>query len=67
MQNLLLKEDSVKIYKAIWIDGPIDWYDKNLSRYCPNYPVVLKKLNNSKNITTKELNEVIHSILYQFV
>jgi hypothetical protein len=53
-----------KIYKATWIDGPIDWYDKkNLSR-SPNETVVLKKLNNSKNITTKELNEVIHSILY---
>ena len=51
-----------KIYKATWIDGPIDW--NHLSRYYPNYRVVLKKLNNSKNITTKELNEVIHSILY---
>ena len=52
-----------KIYKATWIDGPINWYYENLSRN-PNYEVVLKKLNNSKNITTKELNEVIHSILY---
>jgi len=52
-----------KIYKATWIDGPIKWYDKILSRI-PNKTVVLKKLNNSKNITTKELNEVIHSILY---
>ena len=32
-----------KIYKATWIGGPT---------------VVLKKLNNSKNITSKELNEV---------
>jgi hypothetical protein len=51
-----------KIYKATWIDGPIDW--DSLSRNYPNFTVVLKKLNNSKNITTKELNEVIHSILY---
>ena len=54
-----------KIYKATWIDGPIvEWNKKNLSRDDPNKTVVLKKLNNSKNITTKELNEVIHSILY---
>ena len=46
-----------KIYKATWIDGPIDWNSEDLSRD-PNYTVVLKKLNNSKNITTKELNEV---------
>ena len=52
-----------KIYKATWIDGPIKWYYKNITRD-PNKTVVLKKLNNSKNITTKELNEVIHSILY---
>ena len=50
-----------KIYKATWIDGPIYRW---LSRINPNKTVVLKKLNNSKNITTKELNEVIHSILY---
>jgi len=57
-----------KIYKAIWIDGPIynlDFWVKieNVSRQ-PNYTVVLKKLNNSNNITPKELNEVIYSILY---
>ena len=54
-----------KIYKATWIDGPIThgWNNKNPVRD-PNKIVVLKKLNNSKNITTKELNEVIHSILY---
>jgi len=34
-----------KIYKATWISGE-----------CQH--VVLKKLNNSKNITSKELNEV---------
>jgi hypothetical protein len=39
-----------KIYKATWIiDGPVISYD---------HTVVLKKLNNSKNITSKELNEV---------
>ena len=47
-----------KIYKAIWIDGPIK-YDFPQ----PNYAVVLKKLNNSKNITSKKLNEVQYIIL----
>ncbi|UZO07715.1 uncharacterized protein OCT59_027991 [Rhizophagus irregularis] len=47
-----------KIYKAIWVDGPIDTLNStdNIVRE-KNYTVVLKKLNNSKNITSKELNE----------
>ena len=56
-----------KIYKATWIDGPIThWSDQEKcyerKRDCK---VVLKKLNNSKNITSKELNEVrlLYSIL----
>jgi hypothetical protein len=53
-----------KIYKATWIDDPIDWYyykkDTNIVRK-PNHTVVLKKLNNSKNITSKELNEVTYN------
>ena len=55
-----------EVYKAIWIDGPIgSWSCKNIknSRKKPNYTVVLKKLNYSKNITSKELNEV-HMPLY---
>ena len=50
-----------KIYKAIWIDGPriTRWRKKGQRFYKRgNYPVVLKKLNNSKDITIKELNEV---------
>ena len=49
-----------KIYKATWTDGPINWGTKKQSyiRIKTNYPVVLKKLNNSKDITSKELNEV---------
>jgi hypothetical protein len=50
-----------KIYKATWVDGPINWNKissgQNVTRK-NNYTVVLKKLNNSKNITSKELNEV---------
>jgi hypothetical protein len=52
-----------KIYKATWVDGPIKWYysKKDIVRK-PNHTVVLKKLNNSKNITSKELNEVTYYI-----
>jgi hypothetical protein len=54
-----------KIYKATWINGPIYWckfvYYGYISR-SPNCTVVLKKLNNSKNITSKELNEVTYYI-----
>jgi hypothetical protein len=52
-----------KIYKATWIDGPIDWHELNygdISRK-PYHTIVLKKLNNSKNITSKELNEVTYN------
>ena len=45
-----------KIYKATWTDGPVENYNRNSHQN--NCAVVLKKLNNSKNITFKELNEV---------
>jgi hypothetical protein len=51
-----------KIYKATWIDGPINWGINN--GYISHehiHKVVLKKLNNSKNITSKELNEVTYN------
>src|SRR5437763_10480950 len=50
-----------KIYKATWIDGPIKhWvnYDRN-----GKMTVALKELNNSKNINSKELNEVKYFVL----
>ncbi|EXX79657.1 Gcn2p [Rhizophagus irregularis DAOM 197198w] len=59
-----------EIYKAIWIDGPVinNWCKKKQSfckpTYKKNYEVVLKKLNNSKEITTKELNEL--KIFHEF-
>ncbi|GBB96585.1 hypothetical protein RclHR1_02790008 [Rhizophagus clarus] len=58
-----------KIYKATWIDGPISqvmWYRPKLDNIIrqPNFTVVLKKLNNSKNITSKELNEL--KIYYKY-
>src|ERR1043166_4082084 len=46
-----------KVYKATWIDGPYNW---NGPLYYRNgkMTVALKELNNSKNITSEELNEV---------
>ena len=45
-----------RVYKATWIDGP----EYNKWRWkAAKKQVVLKKLNNSKNMTSKELNEVI--------
>ncbi|UZO02451.1 uncharacterized protein OCT59_020931 [Rhizophagus irregularis] len=57
-----------KIYKATWINGPIyDWFkfkNNHLDNGRKNnYTVVLKKLNDSKNITSKELNEL--KVFYQ--
>ncbi|GBC27015.2 kinase-like domain-containing protein [Rhizophagus irregularis DAOM 181602=DAOM 197198] len=47
-----------KIYKATWIDGPVMDYSKKRNIRSQNYTVVLKKINGSKNITSKELNEL---------
>ena len=44
-----------KIYKATWIDGPMKYKYVICQQNCT---VVLRGLNNSKNITSKELNEV---------
>ena len=64
-----------KVYKATWIDGPIKkglrWqsWDKIEQKYwrVPNKQVALKKLNNSKNITSKELNEVYFILFYFYL
>ncbi|GET60252.1 kinase-like domain-containing protein [Rhizophagus irregularis DAOM 181602=DAOM 197198] len=55
-----------KIYKATWIDGPIHGWSKKKQSFMnkKNHPVVLKKLNNSKVITSKELNEL--KIFHEF-
>lgn len=49
-----------KIYKAIWKDGPItSWYSKKQRFHRKkNCGVVLKSLNDSKNISTSFLNEL---------
>ena len=56
-----------KVYKATWIDGPHFWNEEkeNFEYNDPNIVVALKQLNNSENITFKELKEV--SILFNFI
>ena len=53
-----------EIYKATWINGPPYWNEeKEDFEYKDSITVALKQLNNSKNITVKELNEVFLIIL----
>ena len=54
-----------KVYKATWIDGCIINWDKEKLNFqrCGPITVALKKLNNSENITSKELNEVYNLII----
>ena len=57
-----------KVYKATWIDGPTINWDKEKLNFIRSGPitVALKKLNNSENITSKELNEVYDLIIICF-
>ena len=53
------------IYKATWINGPPYWNEeKEDFEYKDSIIVALKQLNNSKNITTKELNEVQYNLIF---
>ncbi len=54
-----------KVYKVIWIDSYIDdWDEKRLNfKQVSSIQVAFKKLNNSENITSKELNEVYFLII----
>ncbi len=58
--ELSFEDEFSKTFKATWINGPIlNWDDKKLNFIRRGYmKVELKKLNNSENITSKELNEV---------
>ena len=48
-----------KVYKATWINGPPYWNEeKEDFEYKGSIAVALKQLNNSKDITSKELNKV---------
>jgi hypothetical protein len=47
------------VYSAIWIDGPLQYYEKRKEYIrLPNRRVALKYIHNSYNITNKFLNEV---------
>ena len=49
------------VYKAIWLDGFIQWWDydkKQWKRHGKDYSIVIKSLNNSSNINEEFLNEV---------
>ncbi|RIA87997.1 kinase-like domain-containing protein [Glomus cerebriforme] len=64
----IAKGGFVKVYKAIWIDGLIEYWDnknKNWTREFPDMDVALKSLNNSKNVTLEFINEITshHKIL----
>lgn len=58
-----------KIYKATWIDGPVSSWDtkKQKYRHSRKMVVALKALSNSKNINSKDLNEVQYLILIFFI
>jgi hypothetical protein len=50
-----------KVYKANWIDGKISYWDnnkQNWERNNQNMIVILKSINNSKNITIEFKDEV---------
>ncbi len=49
------------VYKAIWLDGPINNWDDDEKKWIRSFDgidVALKKLNNSSNINKEFLNEV---------
>jgi hypothetical protein len=50
-----------KVYRATWIDGEISYWNsknQNWMRKNQDMSVILKKLNNPKNITLEFMNEV---------
>jgi len=59
--ELIGKGGFSKIYKATWINGPPYWNEeKEVFEYKDSIIIALKKLNNSKNITSRELNELYY-------
>jgi hypothetical protein len=58
-----------KVYMANWIDGSLGYWSseyQNWKRVNQNMIIILKQLNNSKNITPKFLNKVQLIILLKF-
>jgi hypothetical protein len=55
----LIKVDSVTIYSATWLNGPLEYdYSKKEYERIPNKKVTLKCLDNSQNTINEFLNEV---------
>src|SRR6266542_2064753 len=53
------ENNQICIIKATWINGPPYWNEEREEfEYKGSIIVALKQLNNSRNITSKELNEV---------
>ncbi|GES81057.1 kinase-like domain-containing protein [Rhizophagus clarus] len=52
-----IKSDSVILYSAIWLNGPLKYNEDKWERV-PNEKVALEFLHNSNNITNKILNKV---------
>jgi hypothetical protein len=56
-----IKDKLDKVYRANWIDGNISHWNninQNWNRFNKNVTVILKRLDNSKNITLEFMNEV---------
>jgi hypothetical protein len=56
-----IKDKFDKVYRANWIDGNISLWNnikQNWDRFNQNAPVILKRLDNSKNITLEFVNKV---------
>ena len=59
------KEGFNTIYEAIWLDGPIQTYDKNKLIRNSNQKIAIKSLDKSSNLNDKFLNEVlINGLVY---
>jgi len=56
IKEIVNKDDSAKIYSAIWKDGPLNYNEKYTRN--ENKKVALKYLYNSQNINNEILNEV---------
>jgi hypothetical protein len=61
--------EKIGIYKANWIDGRIDEWDKhnkNWQRFDQNMLVILKRLNDPKNVTLEFMNGVLFNEILKF-
>jgi hypothetical protein len=54
----IVKIDSITVDSAIWMDGPLNYYEHKYVRNQQHGKVVLKCLPDSQNISSEFLNEV---------